>query len=301
MSEQGTDAWRRDRLGKVTASRVADVVARIKSGWGSSRANYAAQLIVERLTGEPQDNYTNAAMQRGIDLEPQARTAYQFWTDAEVTEVGFVPHPTIAMAGASPDGLVGDDGLVEIKVPNSATHIDTLLRRKPDEKYITQMMFQMACTGRSWCDFVSYDPRLPEHMQLFVKRVHRDNEQIAMLEKEATIFLVEVEAKLANLAKAYPEQPEASVLPKPEKERRRWDELPPSQQAAIRCGEPSFRKFLAEQTGAIAAWTMADAAVVVRHRCDVSTRAMIKPGTEAAQRWHDLEKEYQAWLSVPAA
>jgi putative phage-type endonuclease len=206
MSEQGTDAWRQDRLGKVTASRVADVVARIKSGWGSSRANYAAQLIVERLTGEPQDSYTNAAMQRGIEMEPQARTAYQFWQDVEVTEVGFVAHPTIAMAGASPDGLVGEDGLVEIKCPLTANHIDTLLRRAPDGKYITQMMFQMACTGRSWCDYVSYDPRLPEHMQLFVKRIHRDEEQIAALEKEVMIFLVEVEAKLADLAKAYPQQ-----------------------------------------------------------------------------------------------
>jgi putative phage-type endonuclease len=206
MSEQGTDAWRRDRLGKATASRIADVIARTKSGWGASRANYCAQLIVERLTGEPQDTYTNAIMQHGIETEPRARTAYQFWQDVEVTEVGFVAHPTIAMAGASPDGLVGADGLVEIKCPLTATHIDTLLNRMPAGKYVTQMMFQMACTGRAWTDYVSYDPRLPEHMQLFVKRIHRDDEQIAALEKEVMIFLLEVEAKLADLAKAYPQQ-----------------------------------------------------------------------------------------------
>jgi putative phage-type endonuclease len=165
-----------------------------------------AQLIVERLTGIPTEGYTNAAMQWGLDTEAEARSAYEFRTDNVVTEVGIIKHPTIARTHACPDGLVGDDGLVEIKCPSTAAHLDTLLRREPDGKYITQMTWQMSCTGRDWCDFVSYDPRLPEHLRFFVRRIHRDEEQIAALEKEVMIFLIEVEAKLADLAKAYPQQ-----------------------------------------------------------------------------------------------
>src|SRR6185436_7929339 len=174
MSEeiiQGSDQWKALRLGKVTASRVADVVARTKTGYGASRANYAAQLIAERLTGVPAETYTNAAMQHGTDTEPEARSAYEFYQGVTVVEVAFVPHPAIAEAGCSPDGLVGDDGQVEIKCPNTATHLETLLGQAVPGKYDTQVQFQMACTGRKWCDWVSYDPRMPEHMRLFVMRI----------------------------------------------------------------------------------------------------------------------------------
>ena len=200
---QGSEAWIKARLGKVTASRVADVIARTKTGWGTSRANYMAELIAERLTGEPADSYVNAAMQRGIEMEPEASAAYAFRKDVEITEVGFIQHPKIIMAGASPDSLVGTDGLIEVKCPNVATHIDTLLGEPTPAKYVTQMMFQLACTGRQWCDFVSYDPRLPEAMRLFVQRVSRDDNRIAELEIEVCKFLTELDEKMAELSMWY--------------------------------------------------------------------------------------------------
>jgi putative phage-type endonuclease len=169
---QGSAEWKAIRVGKVTASRIADVVAKTKTGWGASRANLMAELIAERLTGQAAEGFVNAAMQHGTDTEPQARAAYEFFTDATVDLIGFVPHPTIAMAAASPDGLVGLDGLVEIKCPLTATHIDTLLGQSVPGRYITQMTWQMACTGRTWCDYVSFDPRMPPSMQLFVKRIY---------------------------------------------------------------------------------------------------------------------------------
>lgn len=201
--EQGSESWFRERLGKVTASRVADVIAKTKTGWGASRANYMAQLVAERLTGAPQESYTNAAMQWGVDMEPDARAAYSFYADCDVVPVGFVPHPYIAMSGASPDGLVGDVGLVEIKCPNTATHIDTLLSKRVPEKYVTQMMWQMACTGRKWCDFVSFDPRMPEHMRMFVQRRERDDQTIRELEADVRAFLKELDAKVDDLNAAY--------------------------------------------------------------------------------------------------
>jgi putative phage-type endonuclease len=202
---QGSDEWRAIRLGKATASRIPDVVAKTKSGWGSSRANYMAELLVERLTGIPIDGYSNAAMQWGTATEPEARMEYQLLTGFDVQQVGFVPHPTIAMAGCSPDGLIGDDGAVELKCPNTATHIETLLGRPPQvpDKYVKQIQFQLACTGRQWCDFVSYDPRLPERMRLFIRRVERDEHQIKKLEKSVMEFLGELTGKLVDLESLY--------------------------------------------------------------------------------------------------
>lgn len=201
---QGSPEWHALRLGKVTASRVADVVAKTKTGWGASRTNYAAELIAERLTGTTADRFTNAAMQWGTDNEPQARKAYEFMTDNAVTEIGFVAHPTILLSGASPDGLVGDDGLLEIKCPNTATHIDTLLTQAVPSKYVTQMHWQMACTGRKWCDFVSFDPRMPEDMRLFIRRVTRDDVFLKSLEMDVAVFLAEIDATIGKL-RAYAE------------------------------------------------------------------------------------------------
>lgn len=203
MIAQGSDAWVNIRLGRVTASRVADVVAKTKTGWGASRANYMAELIAERLTGTPASTYTNAAMQWGTEKEPEARAAYSFSADIDVVKVGFVPHPKIAMSGASPDGYLGVDGLVEFKCPNTTTHIDTLLGDPIAAKYITQMQWQMACADRAWCDWVSYDPRLPPEMQLFVKRIDRDNTTIATLEKLVTEFLAELDQKTHALSERY--------------------------------------------------------------------------------------------------
>lgn len=197
--EQGSEAWLQARLGKVSASRMADVTARTRSGYGASRANYAAELIAERLTGTPAERYTNAAMAWGTEKEPDAKDAYCFLRDAEIVPVGLVLHPTIAMACASPDGLVGDDGLIEVKCPLSATHIDTLLSETIPEKYVKQMMWQMACTGRQWCDFVSFDPRLPAEMQVFIRRVPRDNALILELEQETVKFLAEIDQTISKL------------------------------------------------------------------------------------------------------
>lgn len=200
---QGTAEWHALRLGRVTASRVADVIAKTRTGVSASRANYLAELVAERLTGEPGEFFTNAAMQRGTELEPFARECYVFHTGNAVQEIAFVVHPGIEMAGASPDGLVGDKGLVEIKCPGTAKHIATLRGASIDGKYITQMQWQMACTGRDWCDFVSYDPRLPVEMQLHVQRVARDSEYIDELERDVISFLAEVDATVADLHSRY--------------------------------------------------------------------------------------------------
>ncbi|MDB5606677.1 MAG: hypothetical protein JWP25_3577 [Bradyrhizobium sp.] len=203
MIVQGTAEWHAIRLGKVTASRIADVVARTKTGWGASRANYMAELIAERLTGTPAETYSNAIMQRGNEIEPDARAAYEFLTDAEIEQIGFVPHPKIVATGASPDGLIGDDGLVEIKCPNTATHIETLLGGTVPNKYVVQIFWQMACTGRKWCDFVSFDPRLPESMRLFVRRLHRNDTEIARLEGLVVEFIGELDNKVSELVRIY--------------------------------------------------------------------------------------------------
>ena len=197
--EQGTPEWFAARLGNVTASRVADVIAKTKSGYSASRENYMAQLICERMTNTVAESYSNAAMQWGTETEPLARAAYESYADVLVDEVGYIANPWIKRAGASPDGLIGKWGLIEIKCPNTATHIETLLSETVPTKYITQMQWQMACTGRVWCDFVSFDPRLPDGLQLFVKRVERDAEYIAMLEQEVIKFLNELDEKIFKL------------------------------------------------------------------------------------------------------
>ncbi len=203
--DQRSPEWYAARLGKVTASRVADVMARTKSGYGASRANYMAELLCERLTGQQAERFVSAEMQRGTELEAQARDGYAFLHDVAIVECGFVVHTSIPMFGASPDGLIGSDGLVEFKCPNTATHIDYLLSQSVPGKYQTQMHAQMACTGREWCDFVSFDPRLPDDLQFFVKRVQRDDAFIAAMLPEIAAFLAELsakEAQLRNLAKA---------------------------------------------------------------------------------------------------
>jgi putative phage-type endonuclease len=195
--EQRSEEWFQARLGLVTASRVADVLAKIKSGESASRRNYKIQLVSERLTGERQETYINQAMQDGIDREQFARDRYvqQF---GEVEEVGFVKHPTLE-AGASPDGMVGDDGIIEIKCPMGTTHTETLMTQEVPSKYIPQIQFQLRCTGRKWCDFVSYNPMFPQHLQVFVKRVEADEVYQMELDKEIEAFLLEVQTIIDKL------------------------------------------------------------------------------------------------------
>lgn len=209
MHEQGSAEWLLERCGKVTASRIADLMATTRSGFAASRDNYKAQLIAERLTGCVAPSFTNAAMIHGTETEPEARRAYEFFVDRDVQQVGFIPHPSIEMAGASPDGFVADDGLLELKCPNTATHIETLLTGRIPDKYHKQMQFQMACTGREWCDFASYDNRMPERMRLFVKRVKRDEEEVSEIETAVRAFLLEIDETLGRLRSTY-EQLEAA-------------------------------------------------------------------------------------------
>lgn len=204
MADQRTPEWFAERAGKVTASCIYKVMAKLKDGTpGADRTNYHAQLVTERLTGEVAESFTNAAMQWGTDTEPQARAMYSFHAGEPAVETGFVPHPSIAMSGASPDGLVGALGLVELKCPNSATHIATLTQGGVERKYLLQMQWQLACTERQWCDFASFDPRLPEEMQLHVERVKRDDALIEEIEAEVRKFLTEVDATVADLRARY--------------------------------------------------------------------------------------------------
>jgi putative phage-type endonuclease len=190
---QGSPEWRAARCGKVTASRMAELVAKLKTGKpANSREDYLYELVAERLTGQPLDFFQTKDMQWGTEKEPLARQAYEQKHFVEVGQVAMVMHPVIENAGASPDGLVEDDGLIEIKCPRTKTHLMTLRSKTAPAQYIPQMQWQMACTGRQWCDFVSYDPRLPEHLQLFIVRVQRDQALIEQYEQEVIQFLVEV-------------------------------------------------------------------------------------------------------------
>jgi putative phage-type endonuclease len=204
MSEQQTEQWFTDRLGKVTASRLADVLAKTKTGYSASRANYMTQLVLERITKTRAESYSNAAMQWGNEQEPFARAAYEAHTGQMVEEVGFIQHPDIEDAGASPDGLVGDDGMVEIKCPSSSTALECWLIHAQggnpvDAKYYAQMQWQMRCADRSWCDYVVFDPRMPAKAQLFVFRVQRNAEFLRIAEDEVITFLTEVDIKVAAL------------------------------------------------------------------------------------------------------
>jgi len=196
---QGSPEWLAARVGKVTASRISDVMAAKTT---AAYKNYQAQIVAEILTGQPQESgFINAAMQWGTDKEPLARAEYEMFCAWDVEEVGLVLHPTIERGASSPDGLVSSDGLVEIKCPNTTTHLQTLIDKKQPSKYEYQMLWNMACTGREWCDFVSYDPRLPEDLQLFVHRFDRDDKRIAEIEETVTQFLSEVDEMIDNIRK----------------------------------------------------------------------------------------------------
>ena len=194
--EQGTPEWHELRRGKVTASRVADILAKTKTGPSASRQNYLIELALQRTTKTIEPSYTNAAMEWGTATEPQARVAYEVATHNFVDQVAFIDHPTIKGFGCSPDGLVNKDGLIEIKCPNSATHWEYFKAKEPPKKYFIQMQAQMAVTGAKWCDFVSFDPRMPERSQLLVVNVPRDAEFILYMEAEIKQFLNEVETEV---------------------------------------------------------------------------------------------------------
>ncbi len=193
MSEQGSVDWLFERVGCVTASRFKDVVSKQKSGKPTAeREKYLWELVIERLTGQPADHFTSAAMEYGAEQEQYARMAYEAHTGLLVEEVGFVRHPEIPLLGGSPDGVIGDDGGWEAKCPyNSANHLKTIRDGMPEE-HMAQVQGSMWLNGRQWWDFVSFDPRMPAGLQLYVQRVPRDDAYIAALEKEVRAFLAEV-------------------------------------------------------------------------------------------------------------
>ena len=197
--KQQTPEWFAARLGKATGSRISDIVSKTKTGYGSSREDYLFQLVVERLTGVNTVSYSSPAMQWGVEQEEYARSAYEAHMGVLVDQVGSIDHPRIAMSSASPDGLIGDDGMVEIKCPMTKNHLNMFLGQSIAKSYMDQMMWQMAVTGRKWVDYVSFDPRCPAGLQLFIQTIERDNEYIAALEFEVVKFLDEVELKEKDL------------------------------------------------------------------------------------------------------
>jgi putative phage-type endonuclease len=293
---QRSPEWIAARIGSLGASRLHEAIAKTKSGYAASRANLMADLIIERLTGQPAPQYLNAAMQWGIDQEASARAAYEFLTNSTVTECGLFVHPTIPNTHASPDGLIGDDGLVEIKCPNTAQHIDTLLGSAIEHKYIVQMQWQMACTGRQWCDYVSFDPRLPMPLHIHVQRIERDDKIIEELEREVAKFLAELDAKLEKLQRL-----SAAQMPADEPAQRKPPTIAPEkrivQRLALACKDPLFQRFVAgDKQERI---TEDSAAAYVRQYCGVASRSQIVEGSEAARRAHTLLEEFAAWRGHP--
>lgn len=208
---QRSPEWHAARLGSLGASRLHEVIARTKSGYSTSRQNLIAELVAEKLTGVPANTYANTAMAWGVEHEPEARAAYVFERDVAVEEVGLILHPKIVGTHASPDGVVVDtsvenkDGLVEIKCPfQTAVHLWTLRSGDIKAEYYTQMQWQLACSGAAWVDYVSYDPRLPPELQLYIKRMSRDHDYIETLESEVTAFLSDLQDLLDDLKRRYP-------------------------------------------------------------------------------------------------
>lgn len=198
--EQRSEEWFAARAGCVTASRISDVMMKPTT---AGYQNYRAQLICERLTGNPTETFTSAAMQHGTDTEPQARAFYEMETGLEVSEVGFIPHPTIEGTGASPDGIIGGDGLVEIKCPQPAEHIRVLTGGAIKRQYVLQMQWQMECTGREWCDFVTFNPALPFEMQMHIQRVEADAKAQAEITEAVAAFIADVRATADELINQY--------------------------------------------------------------------------------------------------
>ncbi|ALE02908.1 lambda exonuclease family protein [Bartonella ancashensis] len=201
--KQRTAEWFQARLGRVTASNIDYVVNRTVKGLPTSKyEDYKIKLITERLTGQINPSYETQAMQWGVEHEDEAIEEYSFIYDTHVTRCGFIPHPTFKMAGASPDGLIGKDGLIEIKCPQSTTHLRFFLNGDIKPEYLLQMQFQMACTGRKWCDFVSYDPRFTDQsarLRMKVQRINRDDEQIEHINKAVERFLTEIEQDIKQI------------------------------------------------------------------------------------------------------
>ncbi|WP_273782699.1 lambda exonuclease family protein [Bartonella sp. ML69XJBT] len=202
--QQRTAEWFQARLGKVTASNIYNILSKTAKGTPTSKyEDYKIKLMTERLTGEISQSYITPAMQWGIEHEEEALKEYAFIYDTQITQCGFIQHPTIQMAGASPDGLIDKDGLIEIKCPQSSNHLRFFMDNEIKPEYLAQMQFQMACTGRKWCDFISYDPRFTGNSSLFrmkIKRIHRDDKQIEQINQAVESFLAEIEQEIQRIS-----------------------------------------------------------------------------------------------------
>ena len=199
-TDQHTEQWWAARLGKVTASRIGDLTKRTQKGaWAATRNNYLREKVVERITKINRDRRHVPSLTARLELEPDARAAYEWHTDTAIELIGFVNHPRIVDAGASPDGLVSVDGQIEIKCPDSETHLDIISADAIDRDYYLQIQFGLACTGRAWCDFVSFDPTMPEYLKLYIRRIVRDDVKIREIENQVCEFLTEVDQKVAAI------------------------------------------------------------------------------------------------------
>lgn len=198
--KQGSAEWLQNRVGRVTASRVKDVMDFLKKGGPSAqRKNYMAEIIAETLTGIASEHYVSPYMQWGIETEREARAAYEIESGNIVDQTGLFVHDSMSRFAASPDGLVGTHGLFEAKCPQTTTHLAWLKDGGVPEDHLAQVWSQLACTGREWCDWVSFDPRLPEPLQLIIQRVHRDDAKIAEVEASVLAFLEEIVAEIEAL------------------------------------------------------------------------------------------------------
>jgi putative phage-type endonuclease len=200
--EQGTAQWLEIRRGRITASRIVDVLNQLKRGGeGADRRNYRIELISERLSGRSEPHYVSPEMDWGSECEPFARAAYEIAQEVIVDTAGFVMHPTYDFAGSSPDGLVGEDGLIEIKCPKTTTHTKWLMAGEVPEEHQAQMLWNMVCCERQWCDFISFDPRMPDGLKIFIVRMERDDSRILDIESEVQRFQDEVEHYASDLRK----------------------------------------------------------------------------------------------------
>lgn len=194
---QRSEGWFADRCGKVTASRIKDIDA--KPVKGKKYNALTLTILSERITGVQEETPTSKVMQWGIDQEENAIAAYENETGNFVKGTGLIDHPVIKLSGASPDGLVNLNGQIEVKCPSIATHLNTLLTKEIPVEHIPQITWQLACTRRKWCDFVSYDPRLPEHLQLVVIRVNAEDLDIAGIEQSVIRFNQKIDQIIAEL------------------------------------------------------------------------------------------------------
>jgi putative phage-type endonuclease len=292
---QRTPEWVAARVGSLGASCVHDVVARTRTGISAARANRMAALVLERITGQLEETYQSAAMLHGIETEASARAAYEFMNDVMVTEVGLIRHPRIERSHASPDGLIGDDGVLELKCPQPAAHLEFLLTGKVPEKYVTQILWQLACSERPWADFASYSPAFPPEMRLATKRIERDDAKIAELEKAVVEFLAEVEAKVAGLRRLYDlPEPTPASQPEAERERRKWSDLPAPCQIVLACKDERFRAFLNERAAWFIIGDEADAQEAVKFLCSVERKRDITPGSPAFAKWNEIYSAFTA-------